>query len=216
MTLNSYNVIILDCDGVIFNSNLLKVEAFKKALNQYSPDIVEKFSTYFKNNFGTSRYHLAKIFIEEFLNQDFDEDLYQKILKDYGNSCILLYKESEYTYKFINFIQYYKNKKFYIASGGDENELKEVFKEKKIDHYFENIFGSPRKKIDLVAEILLENKEKEIIMIGDAKTDFLASQANDIDFIYMSKYSLVKNTMNCLAKEYTFTAINNLGDLIGE
>ena len=32
MTLDSYDVIILDCDGVVFDSNLLKVEAFKKAL----------------------------------------------------------------------------------------------------------------------------------------------------------------------------------------
>jgi beta-phosphoglucomutase-like phosphatase (HAD superfamily) len=35
MILDTYDVIILDCDGVIFDSNLLKVEAFKKALHHY-------------------------------------------------------------------------------------------------------------------------------------------------------------------------------------
>lgn len=214
MVLSSYDVIILDCDGVIFDSNLLKIKAFKKALDHYNSDIVERFSEYFKNNFGTSRYHLAKVFIEEFLNQNFDEELYQKILKDYGDSCVSLYKESGFTNEFMKFLDYYKNKKFYIASGGDENELNEVFRSKNIHHYFEKIFGSPRKKSDLVNEVLRKNTERKIIMIGDAKSDFLASQANDIDFIYMSQYSLVKDTMKELSKEYNFKIINNLGDLI--
>ncbi len=216
MILDSYDVIILDCDGVVFDSNLLKVEAFKKALSHYEADIVESFSKYFKDNFGTSRYHLAKVFIEEFLHQKFDEDLYRKILKDYGDSCVLLYKESEFTNEFMKFLQYYKNKKFYIASGGDEEELKEVFKAKNIHNYFEKIFGSPRKKSDLVYEVLTENPETKIIMIGDAKSDFLASQANEIDFIYMGQYSLVQDTMKELSQEYSFKTINNLGDLIDE
>ncbi len=214
MMLDSYDVIILDCDGVIFDSNLLKVKAFKKALNKYNSDVVEAFSKYFKNNFGTSRYYLTRVFIEEFLNQTFDEVLYQQILKDYGDSCVFLYKESDFTNEFMKFLQCYKNKKLYIASGGDEVELNEVFKAKNIHNYFNGIFGSPRKKSDLVAEILMKNPEKKFIMIGDAKSDFLASQSNEIDFIYMSQYSLVQETMRELSKEYSFKMINNLGDLI--
>jgi len=216
MTLNTYDVIILDCDGVVFDSNLLKINAFESALSDYDTADINAFIKYFKNNFGTSRYHLARVFIEEFLNQDFNEDLYQKILKAYGSSCVLLYKESDFTHEFMKFIQYYKNKKLYIASGGDENELKEVFREKGIDHYFEKIFGSPRRKDNLVREVLLENPKKKIIMIGDAKSDFLVSQANVIDFIYMSQHSLVKDTMKKLSREHEFKIINNLGALINE
>lgn len=216
MQLDSYDVIILDCDGVIFDSNLLKVEAFKQALSHYDSDIVESFSQYFKNNFGTSRYHLARVFIEEFLNQNFEEELYQKILKDYGDSCVLLYNESDFTNKFMEFLHFYKNKKFYIASGGDENELKEVFKKKNIHHFFEEILGSPRKKSDLVSEVLMKNLENKIIMIGDAKSDWLASEVNKIDFIYMSQYSLVNKTMRVLSQENNFKTINNLGELIDE
>ncbi len=216
MKLDTYDVIILDCDGVIFDSNLLKVEALKRAITHYDPDIVEAFSEYFKNNFGTSRYHLVRVFIEEFLNQEFNEELYQKILHDYGNSCVLLYKESEFTHEFMKFLQYYKDKKIYIASGGDENELNEVFNAKNIHNYFDKILGSPRKKKDLVNEISTENSEKKIIMIGDAKSDFLASQANDIEFIYMCQYSLVKDTMKEMSHKHSFKIINNLGDLLDE
>ncbi len=216
MKLDTYDTIILDCDGVIFDSNLLKVEAFKEALKQYSPDTVEAFSEYFRNNFGTSRYHLARVFIEDYLNKVFEEEMYQQILKDYGESCVLLYKESDFTYKFKEFLHYYQHKKLYIASGGNEDELNEVFKEKSINYYFKKILGSPRKKSDIVSDIVAENQKNKIIMIGDAKSDFLATQVNNIDFIYMSQYSLVEGTMKRLAKEHSFTVINNLGELINE
>ena len=216
MTLDSYDVVILDCDGVIFDSNILKVEAFKKALSHYDADVIEAFSDYFKHNFGVSRYQLARVFIEEFLHQDFEEELYQEILKDYGDCCVLLYKESDFTNEFMRFLQYYKNKKFYIASGGDEIELNEVFKAKNIYQYFEEILGSPRKKHDLVNEVVMKNLEKKIIMIGDAKSDLLASQTNNIDFIYMSQYSLVNDIMKELSQKCGFKTINNLGDLIDE
>ncbi len=216
MQLDSYDVIILDCDGVVFDSNLLKVEAFKKALVHYPIDTVEAFSKYFKNNFGTSRYHLARVFIEEFLHQDFNESLYHKILEDYGVNCELLYISSDYTESFMQFLQHHKNKKLYIASGGDENELNKVFQAKKIDQYFEEILGSPKKKSNLVGEIVRENPEKRVLMIGDAKSDWLASEANKIDFIYMSQYSLVNKTMKVLSQQNNFKTIKNLGELIDE
>jgi len=44
----------------------------------------------------------------------------------------------------------------------------------------------------------------------------LASHANNIDFIYMSQYSLVQGMMKELSQKYDFKSINNLGDLIDE
>jgi len=214
MNLDFYDVIILDCDGVVFDSNLLKVKAFEKALQNYSIETVKAFSQYFQNNFGTSRYFLVKVFIKEFLNQDFDEKLYQEILENYGFFCVQLYKESSFTKNFLEFIKYYKDKKFYIASGGDEKELNEVFSVRGINHYFEEICGSPRKKSDLIDYIINKHPEQKILMIGDAKSDFLASQINHIDFIYMSQYSLVEDVMKKLSLEYHFNIINHLGDLI--
>lgn len=216
MKLDSYDIVILDCDGVVFDSNLLKIDAFRKALNNYSSDVVESFCAYFKNNFGTSRYHLARVFIEEFLGKDFEEELFQQIVKDYGNSCVQLYNEAAFTENFLDFLLFYNDKSFYIASGGDEAELNKVFKAKNIHHYFGKILGSPRKKGDLVNQILMSNPEKKIIMIGDAKSDFLASRENKIDFIYMNQYSLVKEIMEKLSREHGFKIIKNLGELINE
>ena len=112
MHVDGYDVIILDCDGVIFDSNSLKIDAFRRVLSQYSTRIVEDFINYFKNNFGTSRYSLVKVFIEYFLKEEFDEIKYNDILKRYGQECVGLYKDAEFTDHLIEFLDKYKYKNY--------------------------------------------------------------------------------------------------------
>ena len=48
-----------------------------------------------------------------------------------------------------------------VASGGDEKELNHLFKEKKIDHLFdEGIFGSPASKHEII-----ELKQKKLTFL---------------------------------------------------
>lgn len=208
MNLNKYETIILDCDGVILDSNHLKIDAFRDALSSFDEKIVDDFIEFFKNNFGTSRYSLTKVFIDKFLNQGFNESLYQNILKKYSQNCVVLYEKSLLTKDFLKFIENYKNKSFFVASGSDQEELRRVFKNRKLDKYFINIFGSPTKKCDIVKSIC--EKNKNVVMIGDAKSDMLASLENEIDFIFMSNYS----TSEEMKKDNNLLNIKNLGDLI--
>lgn len=208
MNLNKYETIILDCDGVIFDSNTLKLDAFSDALSEFNSNIVSDFIKYFKNNFGTSRYNLAKVFIEEFLKQDFDEKVYQEILNRYSQNCVILYTKSKMTKNFLKFINKYTDKNFFVASGSDQEELRTVFLNRNLDKYFVDIFGSPNKKSDIVKNIVKKNEKT--VMIGDAKSDMLAAQDSDIDFIFMSDHSTNKD----MIRDTSLIRINNLGDLI--
>jgi len=210
MHVNEYDVIILDCDGVIFNSNYLKIDAFRKVLSQYNKRIVEEFIDYFENNFGTSRYSLVKVFIESFLKEEFEENKYKVILKHYGQECIHLYKDAEFTGQLIEFLNKYKNQYLYVASGGDDLELKSVFIQRNIAQYFKGIYGSPVKKTEIVRNICNQNPNKRMLMIGDAKSDMLASKDNDIDFIFMKDFS----TSQEMKADAGLIAIANLGDLL--
>jgi HAD superfamily hydrolase (TIGR01549 family) len=208
MNLNEYDTIILDCDGVIFNSNYLKLDAFRDAIDSYDQNIIDDFIEYFKKSFGTSRYVLTRVFIEDFLKLEFDEELYNIILDKYSNNCVSLYQKVNTTYNFLEFIEKYQNKQLYIASGSDEEELKLVFRNRNLDKYFKNIFGSPKSKSDIVKDIV-DNKNK-FIMIGDAKSDMLAAKDSKINFIFMKDYS----TNEEMKKDNSLKTINNLGNLI--
>ncbi len=210
MHIDEYDVIILDCDGVIFDSNSLKIDAFRKVLSQYNARVVKDFISYFKNNFGTSRYSLVKVFIEFFLKEEFDEIKYKDILKRYGQECVDLYKDAEFTVHLIEFLNKHKNKYLYVASGGDDLELKSVFIQRHIAQYFKGIYGSPVQKTEIVRNICNQNLNKRILMIGDAKSDMLASQDNDIDFIFMKDFSASQE----MKEDVGLTTIDNLGRLL--
>ena len=210
MRVDEYDVIILDCDGVIFNSNFLKIDAFRRVLRQYSARIVEDFINYFKNNFGTSRYSLVRVFIKSFLKEEFDEIKYNDILKRYGQECVGLYKDAEFTGHLIEFLNKYKNQYLYVASGGDDLELKSVFIQRNIAQYFKGIYGSPVKKTEIVRNICNQNPNKRILLIGDAKSDMLASKDNGIDFIFMKDFS----TSQEMKEDAGLITIDNLGDLL--
>jgi len=210
MSINDYEVIILDCDGVIFDSNSLKIDAFRKVLERYDAKVVEEFINYFKNNFGTSRYSLAKVFIEIFLKEEFDENKYRDILERYGQECVNLYQDAKFTDDLIKFLNKHQDKYLYVASGGDDLELKKVFIQRGIVQYFKGIYGSPTQKSELVENICNQNADKKILMIGDAKSDLLASRVNGIDFIFMKDFS----TSQEMKDDMELISINNLGYLL--
>ncbi|MDA9926932.1 HAD-IA family hydrolase [Amylibacter sp.] len=207
-SLAQFEAIILDCDGVIFNSNDLKIEAFRKAIDEFPSSAVSSFIVYFRNNFGTSRYHLARVFIEDFLKIDFDNNLYQDILQAYSKQCVYLYAHADLTDGLMDFLEQNITRKLFVASGSDQNELREVMRVRNLDNYFVDIFGSPKKKSDIVASITVDYPQA--IMIGDAMSDFQAAQSNDIEFLFMAEYS----TNPSMILDTTLNRIHNLWDLV--
>lgn len=193
--LSSYKLFIFDCDGVILNSNELKIEAMYNALCKYFDDReqVNQCINYFKKNFGTSRFHHISIFVDEIfkLPELEKQSAYDNVLNAYSEHCMALYLKSELTPGILDFIKSL-NGDVYIASGSEENELREVFKKRGLDKLFKNIYGSPTPKVELVSNILKGNKAVNAVMFGDAISDMDAAFDNNIDFVAYVPYSNVK------------------------
>lgn len=213
----NYDVYIFDCDGVILDSNQLKIEAMRNALESIVNDSLEvsKCVDYFRNNFGRSRFHHIDIFVEQFLLLDttLQTEVKERILKAYSYQCKSLYLKAELTPGFIDFIGRLKGKK-YIASGSEQQELRDVFATRKLDTYFNDIYGSPTKKSDLVANILKLNSDKSAVMFGDAISDLEAAKINNIDFIGYLPYSNVKEKLKLLITENNSKAVNEWSEVL--
>ncbi|MCG9731436.1 HAD hydrolase-like protein [Shewanella sp. Isolate13] len=205
-----YNLYIFDCDGVILDSNLLKIQAMEKALIALSFDKKEisLCTTYFANNFGKSRFHHVKHFVNNLLKVAGTDKakIEQAILDDFSKQCKSLYLTAELTPGFIELIKSLPGEK-YVASGSEQQELREVFKARGLEQYFADIFGSPTAKATLLANILKEKTNTNAVMVGDAVSDFEASVANEIDFICYIPYSNVASTMQSLSQEHEFTVL---------
>ena len=204
---------ILDCDGVILDSNLMKVKAMRDSLESFqlfsSNDISNAIKN-FKSNFGMSRYW----HIEQFI----------KILKNtppsFAKDCIGNY-EKIVRKKYLSvplcegiecFLKNNKSKK-YVVSGSNQLELNKVFKDRRLDNYFELILGSPTSKKENISSIITSLPKSQFIMIGDSHADMNASITNAIDFIFYKPYSLVISDLEVAAQSHNFKVLSSWADI---
>ena len=218
--IKKYKSLIFDCDGVILNSNKLKIEAFRKILQKFNPIAVEELINYLKNNFGTSRYVLLDMFLKNIVlkyeknHLKEDEDI-KKLIQDYSNESKILLFNSEVAKDLKKLREVTSNIPWFIVSGGDQEELREVFKYKKLYHYFNGgIYGSPKKKIDIIKHHIQKGIIKHpALMIGDSKLDHLAAKHNQIDFIFASEWSCFRDYAS-YCKENSIKRINSISEIL--
>ena len=88
-----------------------------------------------------------------------------------------------------------KSIKWHIVSGGDQEEIRNVFEEKKIKGYFDGgIFGSPDDKISILKrEINAGNISLPALFLGDSKYDFLAASTAGLDFMFIYQWTELEN-----------------------
>jgi HAD superfamily hydrolase (TIGR01549 family) len=214
--LDHYEIIIFDCDGVLINSNFLKCEAFGKAVDGYSSEIVENFVNHCRRTFGISRYVKFKEFICDFAKESFNEEKYNILLNNYSTICKEIYRFADITpgCESLMLELYSLNKKLYVASGSDEQELNEVFLDRNLSKYFNGIYGSPKTKLECTSIILKNHSNKNAVFIGDSLSDMKAARENNLDFIYMSRFTVQSDEQDLLCKNGAKMVINTLEELI--
>jgi len=109
----------------------------------------------------------------------------------------------------------YKQTKWLVASGGDQQELRDVFSHREISQLFDGgIFGSPDTK-----EKILEREKRNgniifpALFLGDSVYDYTAATGAAIDFVFVSDWTEIENWQNwCRINNISSTA--NLGELL--
>ena len=178
--------IIWDFDGVIVNSDEIRVLGFREVLQSYPKDQVEELIEYHQRNGGLSRYNKFRYFYEEILNKEITEEKVGEYAQQF--SKIMLEKMTDKAILIqgtVNFIEEnYQKFDFYIASGSDQTELRYLCEQLGVAGHFKDIFGSPTPKNELVKNIIAQTKanKEDYCMIGDAINDYDAATVNGIRF----------------------------------
>jgi len=216
LPLSNYEVYIFDCDGVILNSNQLKIDAMEIALKEIGliQSEINECKKFFSLNFGMSRFYHIDYFSDYILKLDalIAKPFKKKLLILYSRQCKELYLEADLTLGFLSFVDKLKGN-LYVASGSEQNELQDVFRERNLDRHFQGILGSPTPKVELVASILKTENGKKGIMFGDALSDMHSAFKNSIDFVAYLPYSNVKKELKRESSKYGFLTINSWGEI---
>ena len=192
LNIKNYDSFFFDCDGVILDSNHIKTEAFRSALEDYPKEKVNTFINYHQANGGVSRYEKMEYFFKT-INQKKNAnkfiaeslDLFSMIVRKKLLQCELVNGVQE-------FLEYLSNNSYpcFVITGGDQDEVRYVFQERGLANYFCEILGSPTTKSRNMNKLKQEMKISEnSLFLGDSKLDMQIAKEFEMEFLYISSKS---------------------------
>jgi len=215
LDIGKYDDYIFDCDGVLFESNAIKTDAFKVALRNFDEASIDKFLKYHRANGGISRFEKLKHFCQNILNENNYEYLLKQLLDSYGTEVFDRLLEAKLVDDLHVLRTKTKQKPWLVVSGGHENELHQLFRQRGISEYFDGgIYGSPQNKKQIFSQLFSDKKiSQRSVFFGDSEYDYFVAKEYQVDFIFVYGWSEMEN-WSSFCKKYGIRAINNLSDLL--
>ena len=194
--LKKYNTIIFDCDGVILNSNFQKIEAYRNTAISYGASKIqaEDLVSYHVSLTGISRNVKFKYFLKEIMGEHVTDSSMKKLVDTLNIEVITLLKNCEVASGIEKLKSHTKKSTWMVASGGDQEELRFLFKEKGIASFFEGgIYGSPSSKHQIVEEKMKDKNFLPTLFLGDSLYDIQTAQKYKLDFIFIYGWTDLKD-----------------------
>ncbi|AEG31686.1 HAD family hydrolase [Thiomicrospira cyclica] len=190
-----YKAYVFDCDGVVLNSNKIKTQAFYDVAKVYGHEPAQALKDYHVQNGGISRFVKFEYLLTEILKKPLDQTELKQLLDNFAHEVKKALMTCEVAKGLAELRGQTKHANWLIVSGGDQDELREVFKARGLAHYFNGgIFGSPDTKDTILArEIENGNITRPALFLGDSKYDYQAAETAGLDFIFLTQWTEVKD-----------------------
>ena len=204
-----YSTIVLDCDGVILDSNQLKATLMEEALLECPgviggiPDAVD----YFIKSFGLSRFQQVSVIIDQYLilAADVDHQLIKNtILTLYTKKLDEQYHRAPPMDGLLTFLNR-ASARLFVASGSEQRQLNTVLSKANLNVYFERIYGAPQTKDSIIRQVLqCSDSATDAVFIGDSVADIQAAWRLGIDFVGLTGASLQKEDLQVRCDQLGF------------
>jgi len=178
--------IIFDFDGVLLESADIKTRAFAKLFEKDHSDKLTSIIAYHMENMGISRYIKFRYIFEKILKMPLTVEEENRLGEEFSAIVINEVLAAPFVPGALEFLQkYYKEYLFFVASGTPEEELDCIIEKRELNGYFVEVHGTPRKKADIIADILDRHNliPLEVLFVGDAESDLIAAQTTRVHFI---------------------------------
>ena len=213
MNISKYKTLVFDCDGVVLNSNKVKTEAFYKAALPYGEDAAQQLVDYHIRRGGISRYEKFEWFVQSVVAGVVGPSL-EQLLAIYAEEVSHGLLNCDIANDLKELRQKTPDTNWLIVSGGDQSELRTLFKQRGIAELFDGgIFGSPDSKNTILErEIRKKNIITPALFIGDSKYDFHASSDSGLDFLFVYGWTEVYDWQGWV-NEFNIKYINSISSL---
>ncbi len=190
-----YKIVIWDFDGVIVFSNEIRENGFREIFKNFPENQVDQLMNFHRANGGLSRYVKIRYFYEQVLGESITDTEVELLADQFSKQMeLFMYDKSILNPDWLRFMEKEQNNlEHFIASGSDQRELRIICEKLGINHFFQNIYGSPIPKKDLVSKIIqnrIHISRDQFVLIGDAVNDLEAASFNGIDFVGYNSHEL--------------------------
>jgi len=196
--------IIFDFDGVLVESVDIKTKAFAKLFESEGKDVVEKVVDYHLKNAGVSRFEKFSYIYQNMLKRNLSEKTFAYLCQQFSHFVVDEVVSAPYVKGAKEFLDSYSNEySCFVASATPQDEMEEIIERRKIQGCFKGIYGSPKKKEDIVREILAAYNSvlipRSSVYVGDAMSDYLAAKNNAVNFIArINNNESIFNDIDCI------------------
>lgn len=189
--LGKYKTLVFDCDGVVLNSNKVKTQAFYDVAKIYGHEPAKALKIHHMQNGGISRYKKFEYLLTKILKKPIHQVELDGLLLHFSKKVKNALLACEVAEGLEELRKKTNHTKWFIVSGGDQGELREVFSERDLDGLFDGgIFGSPdTKDLILEREVNYKNIQFPALFIGDSEYDYEAANRAGLDFIFLSGWT---------------------------
>ena len=189
MIVGPYDTWLWDCDGVLLDSNRLKTEAFHDLARPYGADVADALVAYHRRHGGRSRFEKVRYLLGELLGLRPTEQHVAELARAYGalvRDRLLVCPPTTGARACV--ARRPAGCRWYVVSGGLEDEVRAALVAQGLAPQFDAIHGSPRSKDQIVAALGL-GPSPRAVMLGDSRHDHEVAVRFGLDFVFVSSWS---------------------------
>ena len=183
---NMYKNIIFDFDGVLVDSNPIRINGFKELFKGFPKEQVEVLSAFAEVNGGLSRYEKIKYFFNSVRKETILWQEVERYAQKYSDIVKNDVIEAEEIEGAVDFLRLFAGRYTYsIVSGSEQEELRDICRQRGIYGFFKEILGSPSGKEKNLEDLIRRNNWEPgtCVFVGDSINDHKAAIAVGIPFI---------------------------------
>ncbi len=215
MKLGNYQLLVFDCDGVILDSNTIRANAFYEAALPYGEHYARQLRAYHITHGGVSRYQKFEVFLRDMIGIEATEQRMRELLARFSASVHQGLRQCEVAPGLARLRDAPLQADWMVVAGADQKELREVFAERGMAHWFNaGIFGSPGDKDEI-----LERELSQCVallpglFLGDSRYDHEAAIRAGLDFVFVSGWTDFSGWQDyCL--QHGIRAVADVGEMV--
>jgi HAD superfamily hydrolase (TIGR01549 family) len=184
----NFKIVFWDFDGVVKDSVSAKSLGYEKLFSPFGKEVVDRVRRHHEMNGGVSRFEKIPLYLS-WAGQRSNPANVKEYCEQFSNLVQQAVIDSSWVPGVHEYLRSnYKRQCFILLTGTPQEEIEQILQTLKIKHFFQEVHGAPKPKVDMVNDVLkrLCFSAGQALVVGDSGTDLEAAEKNSVAFLLRS------------------------------